>query len=67
MLRQLVGYYYEKPDRLLMVRIVQGLVHMGKGTIGLYPFFSDRNIMNRSAVAQLLAPLTCLYRCKACE
>jgi 26S proteasome regulatory subunit N1 len=37
MLRQLAGYYYKEPDCLFMVCIAQGLVHMGKGTIGLNP------------------------------
>ncbi|KAF7349265.1 26S proteasome regulatory subunit RPN1 [Mycena sanguinolenta] len=58
MLRQLAGYYYKEPDCLFMVRIAQGLVHLGKGTIGLNPFFSDRSIMSRPAVAGLLATLT---------
>ncbi|KNZ81635.1 26S proteasome regulatory subunit rpn-1 [Termitomyces sp. J132] len=58
MLRQLAGYYYKEPDCLFMVRIAQGLVHMGKGTIGLNPFFCDRNIMSRPAVAGLLATIT---------
>ncbi|KAG6873884.1 hypothetical protein C0995_009663 [Termitomyces sp. Mi166 len=58
MLRQLAGYYYKEPDCLFMVRIAQGLVHMGKGTIGLNPFFCDRSIMSRSAVAGLLATIT---------
>ncbi|KAJ7145355.1 armadillo-type protein [Mycena crocata] len=58
MLRQLAGYYYKEPDCLFMVRVAQGLVHMGKGTIGLSPFYSDRNIMSRPAMAGLLATLT---------
>ncbi|KAJ6571764.1 armadillo-type protein [Mycena capillaripes] len=58
MLRQLAGYYYKEPDCLFMVRVAQGLVHMGKGTIGLNPFFSDRSIMSRPAMAGLLATLT---------
>ncbi|TRM60317.1 armadillo-type protein [Schizophyllum amplum] len=58
MLRQLAGYYYKEPDCLFMVRVAQGLVHMGKGTIGLNPFFADRTIMGRPAVAGLLATLT---------
>ncbi|KAF8217544.1 hypothetical protein K438DRAFT_3269 [Mycena galopus ATCC 62051] len=41
-----------------MSTFVQGLVHMGKGTIGLNPFFSDQSIMSRSAVAGPLATLT---------
>jgi 26S proteasome regulatory subunit N1 len=67
MLRQLAGYYYKEPDCLFMVRIAQGLVHMGKGTLGVNPLFSDRNIMNRPAVAGLLATLTAFTDAKACE
>jgi 26S proteasome regulatory subunit N1 len=66
MLRQLAGYYYKEPDCLFMVRIAQGLVHMGKGTIGLNPFFSDRSIMSRPAVAGLLATLTAFTNAKGC-
>ncbi|KAJ7850339.1 hypothetical protein B0H13DRAFT_1905748 [Mycena leptocephala] len=51
MLRQLAGYYYKGPDCLFMVRIAQGLIHMGKGTNGLNPFFSDRSIMSRPAIS----------------
>ncbi|KIK70142.1 hypothetical protein GYMLUDRAFT_34615 [Collybiopsis luxurians FD-317 M1] len=58
MLRQLAGYYHKEADCLFMVRIAQGLVHMGKGTIGINPFFSDRSIMHKPAVAGLLAVLT---------
>ncbi|GLB39111.1 putative 26S proteasome regulatory complex, non-ATPase subcomplex, Rpn1 subunit [Lyophyllum shimeji] len=65
MLRQLAGYYYKEPDCLFMVRIAQGLVHMGKGTIGLNPFFCDRSIMHRPAVAGLLATITAFTDTKA--
>jgi 26S proteasome regulatory subunit N1 len=58
MLRQLAGYYYKEPDCLFMVRIAQGLVHMGKGTIGINPFFCDRLVMSKPAVAGILAVLT---------
>lgn len=67
MLRQLAGYYYKEPDCLFMVRIAQGLVHMGKGTIGINPFFSDRNIMSRPAVAGLLATIMAFTDAKACK
>lgn len=66
MLRQLAGYYHKEPDCLFMVRIAQGLVHMGKGTIGINPFFSDRSIMSRPAVAGLLATLTAFTDSKGC-
>ncbi|KAH9852544.1 26S proteasome regulatory complex non-ATPase subcomplex Rpn1 subunit [Lenzites betulinus] len=64
MLRQLAGYYYKEPDCLFMVRIAQGLVHMGKGTLTINPFFNDRTIMSRTAVAGLLATLTAFTEAK---
>ncbi len=67
MLRQLAGYYHKEPDCLFMVRIAQGLVHMGKGTIGINPFYLDRAILNKPAVAGLLATLTALTDAKACK
>jgi 26S proteasome regulatory subunit N1 len=67
MLRQLAGYYAKEPDTLFMVRVAQGMVHMGKGTIGLNPFFCDRSIMHKPATAALLATLTAFTDAKACE
>ncbi|KAH8083342.1 armadillo-type protein [Cristinia sonorae] len=65
MLRQLAGYYHKEPDCLFVVRIAQGLVNMGKGTITINPFFSDRQIMSKNAVAGLLATLTAFTDAKA--
>lgn len=67
MLRQLASYYYKEPDCLFVVRIAQGMVHMGKGTIGLNPFFLDRSVMSKTAVAGLLATLMAFTDAKACE
>ena len=67
MLRQLAGYYHKEPDCLFVVRIAQGLVNMGKGTITINPFFADRQIMSKTAVAGLLATLTAFTDAKACE
>jgi 26S proteasome regulatory subunit N1 len=67
MLRQLAGYYAKEPDCLFIVRIAQGLVHAGKGTVTINPFFHDRSIMSRTAVAGLLATLTAFTDAKACE
>lgn len=66
MLRQLAGYYHKEPDCLFVVRIAQGLVHMGKGTISVNPFFLDRSVMSRTAVAGLLATLTAFTDAKSC-
>ncbi len=65
--RQLAGYYQKEPDSLFMVQIAQGMVHMGKGTIGLNPFFSDRSIMSRPTVTGLLAILTAFTDAKSCN
>ncbi|PWN27804.1 putative RPN1-26S proteasome regulatory subunit [Jaminaea rosea] len=57
LLRGLASYYHKEPDTLFVVRIAQGLVGMGKGTINLNPFHSDRQLMSRTSVAGLLATL----------
>jgi 26S proteasome regulatory subunit N1 len=57
MLRQLASYYYKEPDCLFMVRVAQGLVHMGKGMMGINPFHTDRSLMSPVAVAGLLGTL----------
>lgn len=57
MLRQLAVYYHREPDALFIVRVAQGILHMGKGTITINPFYSDRTIMNKNAIAGLLSTL----------
>lgn len=56
-LRQLANYYYREPDCLFVVRIAQGLVQMGKGTLGIDPYHTDRQLFSRTAIAGLLATL----------
>ncbi|CAG8559320.1 8361_t:CDS:10 [Diversispora eburnea] len=57
MLRQLASYYHKEPNCLFMVRIAQGLLHMGKGTISINPYHSDRQLMSPVAIAGLLATI----------
>lgn len=57
MLRQLAQYHAKEPNNLFMVRIAQGLTHLGKGTLTLSPYHSDRQLMNPVAVAGLMATL----------
>lgn len=45
-LRQLASYYYKEPNALFMVRVAQGLLHLGKGTCAMSPFHSDRFLMS---------------------
>jgi hypothetical protein len=41
---QLAQYHAKDSNNLFMVRIAQGLVHMGKGTMSLNPFHSDSQV-----------------------
>ena len=58
MFRQLASYYYKEPNGLFMVRIAQGLLHMGKGTISINPFHSNRILLSQVGTAGLIACLT---------
>eukprot|EP01111_Echinosteliopsis_oligospora_P005169 TRINITY_DN1836_c0_g1_i1.p1 TRINITY_DN1836_c0_g1~~TRINITY_DN1836_c0_g1_i1.p1 ORF type:complete len:486 (-),score=153.80 TRINITY_DN1836_c0_g1_i1:22-1479(-) len=60
MLRALAQYYYKEANHLFVVRIAQGLLHMGKGTISLSPFHSDKMLMSGVGVGGLLIVL---YSC----
>lgn len=61
MLRQLAIYHAKDPSNLFMVRLAQGLTHLGKGTLTLCPYHSDRSLMSPVAVAGLLSVLiSCL-------
>lgn len=57
LLRQLASYYHRDQDALFMVRIAQGLLHMGKGTMSINPFHTDRQVLSRVAAAGLLAAI----------
>lgn len=61
-LRQLASHYSTKTeqDQLFVVRIAQGLVHMGKGLLGLNPLHSDKFLFSNVSLAGLLTVLmTC--------
>eukprot|EP01024_Parvocaulis_polyphysoides_P064007 TRINITY_DN7425_c0_g2_i2.p1 TRINITY_DN7425_c0_g2~~TRINITY_DN7425_c0_g2_i2.p1 ORF type:complete len:808 (-),score=183.10 TRINITY_DN7425_c0_g2_i2:91-2514(-) len=61
MLRSLSTYYHKDPQMLALVRIAQGLVHMGKGLLTISPFHTDRNLMSTTGSAALCIVLfSCL-------
>ncbi|XP_074660514.1 26S proteasome non-ATPase regulatory subunit 2-like [Tubulanus polymorphus] len=61
MLRQLAVYHSKDPNNLFMVRLAQGLTHLGKGTHTLCPYHSDRMLMSNVAVGGLMSVLvSCL-------
>ncbi|KAI9183473.1 proteasome regulatory particle base subunit [Blastocladiella emersonii ATCC 22665] len=64
MLRQLASYYNKDANCLFMVRVAQGMVHMGKGTIGLNPYHTDRSLLSRVAISGLLTVLTAMTDAK---
>jgi 26S proteasome regulatory subunit N1 len=64
LLRQLASYYHRDPETLFMVRIAQGLLHMGKGTLSVNPFHTDRQILSRVSTAGLLAVLVAMIDAK---
>jgi 26S proteasome regulatory subunit N1 len=64
LLRQLASYYSRDPSSLFMVRIAQGLLHMGKGTLSINPFHTERQVMSRVGAAGLLTVLVSLIDAK---
>merc|ERR1719474_234931 len=64
-LRQLAQYHAKDSNNLFMVRVAQGLVHLGKGTLTLNPFHSDRQLMSPVAVAGLMSVLVAMLDVKA--
>lgn len=57
LLRDLAVFHYKDANCLFMVRIAQGLTHLGKGTLTMSPFNSDRHCMFPVGIAGILAVL----------
>jgi len=57
MLRTLAQYYAKDPQTLFMVRVAQGILHAGKGSVTLSPFHTERSLMSPVAISGLLATL----------
>jgi len=64
MLRQLAVYHGKDMNNLFMVRLAQGLTHLGKGTMTLNPYHSDRMLLCRVALAGLLTVLVAFFDVK---
>ncbi|KAJ2375930.1 proteasome regulatory particle base subunit [Coemansia sp. RSA 2611] len=60
LLRQLATYYHKDADLLFIVRIAQGLLHMGKGTMTINPYHHDRSLLSHTALAGLLVPIVAM-------
>jgi len=60
MLRQLATYYAKEPSHIMLVRMAQGLLHAGKGTLSLRPYHTDRFLLSPVALAGLLATIVAM-------
>ncbi|GMH48092.1 hypothetical protein TrRE_jg8589 [Triparma retinervis] len=61
LLRQLSEFYSKEAGHMFTVRIAQGLLHMGKGLMGISPITSDKLLMNGPAFGGLMAVIfSCL-------
>ena len=56
-LRQLAGFYSMDENQLFMVRIAQGLLHLGKGLMTLDPYQSERFLLSPVALGGILIVL----------
>ena len=57
LLRSLASYYNEETNPLFMVRVAQGLLHMGKGLITLDPVYSHKLLINNIGIGGILITL----------
>jgi 26S proteasome regulatory subunit N1 len=58
LLRQLAEHARE-PSTLFIVRLAQGLLHMGKGLLTISPFHADRSLVSKPAMGSILTFLHC--------
>ncbi|KAI4491213.1 hypothetical protein M0802_010309 [Mischocyttarus mexicanus] len=64
MLRQLAAYHSKNPSHFFLVRISQGLVHLGKGTLSLSPLHYASRILDKTALAGLMVVLVACLDCR---
>lgn len=50
-LRQLAVFHMRNPSQLFMVRLAQGLTHLGKGTLTISPLHTDRQLLDPCSMA----------------
>ncbi len=60
MLRNLSAYYYKDPVLLYLVKMAQGLVHMGKGLMTLSPYHTEKQLLSGVALSGVL---TVVFSC----
>ena len=54
LLRSLAGYYESENEFVYVIKIALGLLHAGKGLVGINPFYSDGFLYSKTGYAALL-------------
>lgn len=63
-LRKLASYYSKEPEIVFCIRISQGLLYMGKGMLSIQPYYSERFLLSKVAMAGVVVFLTSLFDIK---
>lgn len=53
-LRKLASYYTKESEPLLLIRLAQGLLYMGKGMLSIQPYYSERFLINKVGMSGLI-------------
>eukprot|EP00043_Microstomoeca_roanoka_P020805 m.254068 g.254068 ORF g.254068 m.254068 type:complete len:897 (+) comp17677_c0_seq1:221-2911(+) len=64
MLRHLAQYYSRSKDATFIVRVAQGLLYTGKGSITMSPFHTERSLLSPPAAAGLITMMLSLVDVK---
>jgi 26S proteasome regulatory subunit N1 len=54
LLRSLAGYYESENDYIYIIKIALGILHAGKGLVGISPFYSDGFLFSKTGYASLV-------------
>lgn len=58
--RKLASYYNRENDTLLLIRLAQGLLYMGKGMLSIQPYYSERFLLSKVGMSGLITFLVSL-------
>ena len=63
--RKLASYYGRENEMLFCIRISQGFLYMGKGMLSIQPYYSERFLLSKVAMAGVVIFLTSLFDIKS--
>jgi len=59
-LRKLASYYTKEDKTILLIRLAQGLLYMGKGMLSIQPYYNERFLLSKVGMAGLITFLVSL-------